>query len=337
MLRELADEGAVEQPAQEAASRRHPAPRRARRHHRARPRRRTDRRSDRMGRGGARRRRRKSASHVPRKARPGEVAGVGDRALLRVEETGERRRRDPPHRPRHQDHRPRQAARARHLPRAAGRRRAAGADRQEAARPRARDPAGRDRATRRTAIWSRSRSRRRGRLRPADRAREGAARLAQERARGEPDRDPRPRHPACVSAARRWRRRRRRSPPRLAGREDWRKVPLVTIDPADAKDHDDAVHAEPDTDPNNPRRLRRHASRSPTSPITCGPAPRSTARRSMRGNSVYFPDRVVPMLPERISNDLCSLRPERGSRRARGAHGDRRRRAQALAHASIAC
>ena len=38
----------------------------------------------------------------------------------------------------------------------------------------------------------------------------------------------------------------------LSGREDWRALPLVTIDPADAKDHDDAVYAEPDTDPGNP-------------------------------------------------------------------------------------
>ena len=52
-------------------------------------------------------------------------------------------------------------------------------------------------------------------------------------------------------------------------------------------------------------------SRLPTSAGTSGPAPRSTAKRSLRGNSVDFPDRVVPMLPERICNDLCSLREKK--------------------------
>ena len=47
-------------------------------------------------------------------------------------------------------------------------------------------------------------------------------------------------------------------PATMAGREDWRELPLVTIDPADAKDHDDAVFAEPDTGRAQPRRLHRH-------------------------------------------------------------------------------
>ena len=57
----------------------------------------------------------------------------------------------------------------------------------------------------------------------------------------------------------------------------------------------------------------------------------------MRGNSVYFPDRVVPMLPERISNDLCSLRPGEDRAALAVRMVDRRRRPQALAHASTAC
>ena len=92
------------------------------------------------------------------------------------------------------------------------------------------------------------------------------------------------------------------------GREDWRKIPLVTIDPADAKDHDDAVYAEPDTDPNNPGGfIVTVAIADVAHYVTPGSALDREAL--VRGNSVYFPDRVVPMLPERISNDLCSLRP----------------------------
>ena len=87
---------------------------------------------------------------VPRRARPGEVAGVGDRALLRIEQTDERG----DQRPRHKTDRPRQASRARYFSRPAGRRRPAGADRQEAARPRdSRSPRATP-AARRTAISS---------------------------------------------------------------------------------------------------------------------------------------------------------------------------------------
>ena len=100
----------------------------------------------------------------------------------------------------------------------------------------------------------------------------------------------------------------RRAPRRLAGREDWRDVPFVTIDPPDAKDHDDAVHGFLIPIRKMPAAISS-PSPSPTSPITCGPAAPLDHEAVKRGNSVYFPDRVVPMLPERISNDLCSLRP----------------------------
>jgi ribonuclease R len=95
---------------------------------------------------------------------------------------------------------------------------------------------------------------------------------------------------------------------RLKGREDWRKVPLVTIDPPDAKDHDDAVHAEPDTDPKNPGGFIVHVAIADVAAYV-RPGTALDREAYLRGNSVYFPDRVVPMLPERISNDLCSLRP----------------------------
>jgi len=97
-------------------------------------------------------------------------------------------------------------------------------------------------------------------------------------------------------------------PATLQGREDWRALPLVTIDPPDAKDHDDAVHAEPDPDPNNKGGAIVTVA---IADVAFYVRPGSALDRDAltRGNSVYFPDRVVPMLPERISNDLCSLVP----------------------------
>ena len=96
-------------------------------------------------------------------------------------------------------------------------------------------------------------------------------------------------------------------PAAMAGREDWRDLPLITIDPADAKDHDDAVYAEPDADEKNPGGVVVTVAIADVSAyVRSGSALDREALK--RGNSVYFPDRVVPMLPERISNDLCSLK-----------------------------
>jgi ribonuclease R len=93
----------------------------------------------------------------------------------------------------------------------------------------------------------------------------------------------------------------------MSGREDWRNIPLITIDPADAKDHDDAVFAEPDPDERNPSGvIVTVAIADVAAYVLPGSALDREALR--RGNSVYFPDRVVPMLPEPISNNLCSLK-----------------------------
>ena len=96
------------------------------------------------------------------------------------------------------------------------------------------------------------------------------------------------------------------TPAGLKGREDLRDVPLVTIDPADARDHDDAVYAHADDDPKN---VGGHviwvAIADVAHYVTPGSALDREARK--RGNSTYFPDRVVPMLPDRLSGDLCSL------------------------------
>ena len=96
-------------------------------------------------------------------------------------------------------------------------------------------------------------------------------------------------------------------PPGLSGREDLRDLPLITIDPADARDHDDAVFAAPDTDEANAGGwVVWVAIADVAAYVRPGSALDRTARE--KGNSVYFPDRVEPMLPERLSNGLCSLK-----------------------------
>ncbi len=99
-------------------------------------------------------------------------------------------------------------------------------------------------------------------------------------------------------------------PATLKGREDWRDLPLITIDPIDAKDHDDAVHAAPDEDPANPGGFVLSIAIADVAAYV-RPGTALDDEALLRGNSVYFPDRVVPMLPERISNDLCSLVPDK--------------------------
>jgi len=90
------------------------------------------------------------------------------------------------------------------------------------------------------------------------------------------------------------------------GRTDLRKFALVTIDPEDARDHDDAVWAAPDSDPANPGGHIAIVAIADVAHYVRSGAPLDREAYK-RGNSVYFPDRVVPMLPERLSADLCSL------------------------------
>ena len=91
------------------------------------------------------------------------------------------------------------------------------------------------------------------------------------------------------------------------GREDLTHLPIVAIDPADARDHDDAVWAAPDDDPRNAGGWKAVVAIADVSfYVRPGSAIDREARR--RGNSVYFPDRVVPMLPEILSAEVCALK-----------------------------
>ncbi len=95
-------------------------------------------------------------------------------------------------------------------------------------------------------------------------------------------------------------------PVSLGKREDLRDLPLLTIDPSDARDHDDACYAQADDDPKNPG---GHVVWVAIADVAEYVRPGSELDREgrKRGNSTYFPDRVVPMLPDRLSGDLCSL------------------------------
>ena len=95
-------------------------------------------------------------------------------------------------------------------------------------------------------------------------------------------------------------------PVRLGKRTDLRALPIVTIDPVDARDRDDAVWAAPDDDPANEGGWQIIVAIADVAHYVTHGSPLDQAART-RGNSVYFPDRVVPMLPHELSSDLCSL------------------------------
>jgi ribonuclease R len=243
--------------------------------------------------------------HVPRRARPGEVAGVGDRVLLRVEETGEA---DEP--VRHSGRVIKIVDRAkqrvlgifRALPNGGGR--LAPIDKKQLGRELAIPPGAGADAKDGDLVAVEVAPRRGGSGLSMARVTEKLGSLNSERAvsliavnaHGIPDVFP----AAALREAEAAR------PAGQPGREDWRDVAFVTIDPPDAKDHDDAVHAVPD-----PKNAGGHVISIAIADVAHYVHPGSALDREAlrRGNSVYFPDRVVPMLPERISNDLCSLRP----------------------------
>jgi ribonuclease R len=99
----------------------------------------------------------------------------------------------------------------------------------------------------------------------------------------------------------------------LGPRSDLTHLPFLTIDPEDARDHDDAVWAAPDEDPANPGGWRLAVAIADVSWFVRPGSALDRAARE-RGNSVYFPDRVVPMLPHALSSEACSLKA--GTRKA---------------------
>ena len=117
-------------------------------------------------------------------------------------------------------------------------------------------------------------------------------------------------------------------PATIENREDWRDLPLVTIDPEDAKDHDDAVCANMDDSEDNKGGVVVTVAIADVG-YYVRPDSAMDKEALKRGNSVYFPDRVVPMLPERISNNFCSLRegedrPAMAVRMVFDSHGKKR-------------
>ncbi len=243
--------------------------------------------------------------HVPRRAKPGTAAGIGDRALLRIEATepGD----SAPYRARVikviEHTRSRILGIYRVLPQGGGR--LVPVDKKQAGRElniAKADSAGAEDGD----LVSAELVRTRGFGLASGRVKERLGSLATEKAVSliaiHAHDIPQLFAPAALREAE------AAKPAALRGREDWRALPLVTIDPPDAKDHDDAVHAAPDDDPNNEGGAVVTVA---IADVAYYVRPESALDHDAlkRGNSVYFPDRVVPMLPERISNDLCSLVP----------------------------
>lgn len=96
--------------------------------------------------------------------------------------------------------------------------------------------------------------------------------------------------------------------PPLGNRTDYRSIPLITIDGEDARDFDDAVWAAPDEDPKNQGGWRAIVAIADVA-YYVRPGDALDCEAYERGNSIYFADRVVPMLPEGLSNEMCSLKP----------------------------